>query len=314
MWRTPLTGERPPLAIVLGPTGVGKTELAIQLARRLDGEIIGADSRQIYRYMDIGTAKPSPAQQAAIRHHIVDVVEPDRPLSLAEYLDEAKRAIADIRARGKLPFLVGGTGQYITAIEEGWTIPRAPPNAKLRHELERDAAERGPAALHERLRTLDPAAANAIHPNNIRRVIRALEVQLETGRPISELQRKRPPAWRILRLGLQLPRESLYPRVDRRFDRMLEAGFVAEVRYLLERGYDRGLPSMSGLGYREIAAHLLDGSPLEEAVERAKFRTHDFIRRQDVWFRGHDNGIVWHNAAELELDSLANQLETRILR
>ncbi len=302
-----MTGEAP-LLIVLGATGVGKTQLAIQLARRLHGEIIGADSRQVYRYMDIGTAKPTPEQQALVPHHLIDLVAPDYNLSLAEYQDAANRAITDCQARGKLPMLVGGSGQYISAVEEGWSIPRVPPDAQLRAELEDFADHNSPAGLHQRLRQVDPAAADAIHPNNIRRVIRALEVQMLTGLPISQLQEKRPPPWHILRLGLRLPREILYPRVDARVDDMIAAGFVAEVARLLDMGYDRRLPTMSGLGYSEMAAHLLDGTKLDEAIERTKFSTHDFIRQQDVWFRGHDNGIVWHNAAQIDVGELAEQI------
>ena len=302
-----MTGEAP-LLIVLGATGVGKTQLAIRLAQRLHGEIIGADSRQVYRYMDIGTAKPTPEQQALVPHQLIDLVAPDHKLSLAEYLDAANRAISACQARGKLPLLVGGSGQYISAVEEGWSIPRVPPDAQLRAELAAFADRHSPAALHQRLRQVDVAAADAIHPNNIRRVIRALEVQMLTGQPISQQQAKRPPPWRILRLGLRLPREILYPRVDARVDDMIAAGFVAEVARLLDMGYDRRLPAMSGLGYSEMAAHLLDGRNLQEAVERTKFSTHEFIRQQEVWFRGHDNGIVWHNAAQIDVDELAAQI------
>lgn len=303
-----MTGDAPPLIIILGPTGVGKTSLAIELAGMLGGEIIGADSRQIYQYMDIGTAKPTAEQQALIPHHLIDIVPPDRSLSLAQYQDAAVRAINDIQQRGLIPFLVGGSGQYISAVEEGWSIPRVPPDAELRAELERFASDNSPAALHERLRQVDPVAAERIHPNNTRRVIRALEVQMLTGQAISSLQVKRPPPWRIRRLGLQLARSLLYPRVDARVDAMIEAGLVDEVARLLDMGYDRSLPSMSGLGYREIAARLLDGLPLAQAIERSKFSTHEFIRRQDVWFRGHDNGILWHNVEDIDAVALAQEL------
>ena len=302
-----MTGDAP-LLILLGATGVGKTQLAIELAQALDGEIIGADSRQVYRCMDIGTAKPTLQQRAQVPHHLVDFVAPDYNLTLAEVQDKAKSAISDCHARGKLPMLVGGTGQYISAVEEGWAIPRVPPDAQLRAELEDYAETHSPVALHARLRKVDPASAKLIHPNNVRRVIRALEVQTLTGQPISQLQVKREPPWQMLRLGLQLPREFLYPRVDARLDSMIDMGFVDEVARLLDMGYQRGLPSMSGLGYREIAAHLLDGAPLDESIERAKFRTHDFVRRQDVWFRGHDRGIVWHNAAEIDAEALGQQI------
>ncbi len=303
-----MTGEQGPLVIILGPTGVGKTSLAIELAGALKGEIIGADSRQIYRHMDIGTAKPTAAQQAIVPHHLIDIAAPDYRLSLAEYQDAAYRCIEDLHQRGALPFLVGGSGQYISAVEEGWSIPRVAPNPALRAELEAYVAKNSPAALHDRLRQVDPMSAGSIHPNNVRRVIRALEVHSATGRPISELQRKRPPPWRIIRLGLRLPRSILYPRVDRRVDDMIAAGFVDEVRRLLDMGYGRSLPSMSGLGYLEMAGHLLDDVPLDQAIQRTKFSTHEFIRQQDVWFRGHDNGILWHNVAEIDGGALAQML------
>ena len=305
----PLTGKLPPLIVILGPTGVGKTGLAIELAQALGGEIIGADSRQIYRRLDIGTAKPTAEQRAEVPHHLIDFVEPDYSLSLAEYQVRAFQTIDALHSRGILPLLVGGSGQYITAVEEGWSIPRVPPDHRLRAELEAFAAQYSARALHDQLRQVDPASAERIHPNNTRRVIRALEVQRLTGRAISELQRKKPPPYRILTIGLRLERALLYPQVDARVDEMIAAGFVAEVRGLLEMGYDRHLPSLSGLGYLEIAEHLLDGRPLAEAIERTKFSTHDFIRRQDVWFRGHDNGILWHNVNQLDLTKLLQTLQ-----
>lgn len=296
------------LVIILGPTGVGKTSLAIELAQRLNGEIVGADSRQVYRYMDIGTAKPTAAQRAKIPHHLIDFVEPDRQLSLAEYQDHACQTIHALHARGKLPFLVGGSGQYITAIEAGWSIPRVPPDFDLRAELEIYAASHSAQALHDRLRRVDAVSADRIHPNNLRRVIRALEVHILTGQAISELQAKQPPPWRILTIGLRLDRAILYPRVDQRVDDMIAAGLVHEAQTLLDMGYRRDLPAMSGLGYLEMAEHLLDGAPLDEAIQKTKFSTHEFIRRQDVWFRGHDHGILWHNAEAKPLEAIEKTL------
>ena len=293
-----MTGNARPLVIILGPTGVGKTRLAIALAQRLNGEIIGADSRQVYRCMDIGTAKPTPAQQAQVPHHLINLVNPDHQLSLAEYQDHAHQAIKALHERGRLPFLVGGTGQYISAIEEGWAIPRVLPDFGLRAELEAWVAAHSAQALHDRLQQVDAISAERIHPHNTRRVIRALEVQILTGRPISALQKKKPPPWRIIRIGLRLDRTVLYPRVDQRVDDMIAAGFAQEVKNLLDMGYHQDLPAMSGLGYREMVEHLLNDAPLEEAIQKTKFSTHEFIRRQDVWFRGHDHGIMWHNAAE----------------
>lgn len=304
MRRMHLTGPDQPLLVILGATATGKTHLATAIARQIDAEIISADSRQIYRYMDIGTAKPTTEEQSLARHHLIDVVEPDQNLTLAEYLDQARAIITALHRRGSLPMLVGGTGQYISALVEGWTIPRVEPNPMLRTELEAFANESGNEALHARLQAVDPEAATNIHPNNVRRVIRALEVYAATGQPISLLQRKQPPPYRLRTIGLTLPREQLYERADRRVDSMMEQGFLDEVRGLLDRGYDRSLPSMSGLGYLELAAHLLDDLPLDEAVQRTKNSTHDFIRRQDVWFRGHDHGIVWHNGKLLDQNDL----------
>lgn len=289
-----------PLIVILGPTGVGKTRLGIKLAHEFNGEIIGADSRQIYRYMDIGTAKPTPKQTALVPHHLIDIVEPDDNLTLAEYQEQAYAAIDALHERGKLPLLVGGTGQYITAVVEGWSIPRVPPNFELRAEYEAFANEHGPEALHARLHAVDPESAAKIHPNNVRRVVRALEVYDESGTPISELQRKRKPPYQIMTTGLNMPREPLYERVDRRVNAMIEQGFVDEVRDLLVRGYTRDLPSMSGIGYLEIAAYLAGEYTLEDAIQKTYSSTHEFIRKQDVWFRGHDHGILWHNVLELD--------------
>lgn len=305
MWRTRLAGEvLPPLLIVLGPTAIGKTRLALSLAEALKGEIIGADSRQIYRYMDIGTAKPTLAQRERVPHHLVDCIDPSATLTAAEFQDWAYQAIDAVHVRGRLPLLVGGTGQYLTAVAEGWSMPRVPPDPALRAQFETLAAREGVYALHNRLVDVDIEAADRIHPNNVRRVIRALEVYHATGTPISVLQRKQAPPYRLRTLGLMMDREALYLRADQRVDAMMAAGFAEEVKNLLDRGYGRDLPSMSGLGYPELASHWLDGLPLAEAVSRIKTSTHDFIRRQIVWFRGHDRGILWHNVATLQPDAI----------
>jgi tRNA dimethylallyltransferase len=282
--------------VILGPTAIGKTGLAIALAQVINGEIVSADSRQVYRYMDVGTAKPTAEQCAqAAAHHLINIVDPDENLSLAVYQRMAFQAIADIHARGHIPLLVGGTGQYLTAVTDGWSIPEVAPNWELRAELEAFAAEHGAEALHARLAQLDPPAAAKIHPNNVRRAVRALEVCMETGQPISELQRKNPPPYTMVQYGLTMDRERLYQRADRRVDQMMGDGFVDEVRHLLDMGYGRDLPAMSGLGYRELAAHLRDDVPLDDTIAALKHATHDFIRRQYTWFRGHDSGILWHN-------------------
>ncbi len=295
-----MTGRQQPLLVILGPTAVGKTGLALFLAQALNGEIIGADSRQIYRLMDIGTAKPTPAQRQQVPHHLIDVVYPDENLGLAQYQQLTYAAIRSIQEQGKLPLLVGGTGQYISAVIEGWSIPEVAPNAALRAELEAFAHEQGPAALHKRLRAVDVFSAQAIHQNNVRRVIRALEVYQETGTPMSELQQKTPPPYTIYQIGLTLERETLYDRADQRFDQMMAEGFLDEVRNLLDRGYNRKLPAMSGLGYAQLAAYVHNEVSLAEAVINSKHATHDFIRRQFTWFRGHDAGIQWQDVAQLD--------------
>lgn len=302
-----MTGK--PLYVILGPTAVGKTGLAIDFAAQVGGEIVGADSRQIYRDMDIGTAKPTAQQQAVIQHHLIDIVDPDEDISLAQIQRLAYAAINDIHARGKIPLLVGGTGQYISAIIDGWSIPAVPPNEALRAELEAYAAAHGAQALHDRLRVLDAAAADNIPYQNIRRVVRALEVCIETGQPITELQRKSPPPYDVTVYGLTLDREELYQQADRRVDEMIEAGFVDEVRRLLERGYSRRLPSMSGLGYREIAAFLADEIPLADAVMLTKNATHDFIRRQYTWFRKMGERVLWHNVRQIVVRDWVDTLD-----
>lgn len=290
-----------PLVIVLGPTAVGKTDFAIQMAQALNGEIISADSRQIYRFMDIGTAKPTADQLALAPHHLIDIVDPDENLGLAQYQRLAYTAIDDIWSRGKLPMLVGGTGQYITAVIEGWSIPEVPPNLKIRAELELFAVQRGSQALHARLEHVDPETATKIEHQNVRRVVRALEVYLETGKPISQLQQKMPPSYRTLQFGLTMDREILHERANHRVDQMMEMGFLDEVHRLLDMGYNRTLPAMSGIGYTQLAAHLIDGVSLERCVENIKTATQQFIRKQYTWFKGHDAGISWLNPLEADI-------------
>ena len=296
-----------PLLTIIGPTAVGKTGLAIEIAKLIGGEIVGADSRQIYRQMNIGTAKPTWEQQAQIPHHLIDVVEPDENLTLAQYQRLARKTIEDIHRRERVPMVVGGTGQYVTALVEGWSIPEVAPNEALRQALEVFAAEEGAEALHKRLETLDPTAAANIDYRNVRRVVRALEVCIETNQPISELQRKHPPDYDMLHIGVTMEREALYAQADLRIDMMMADGFLAEVQQLLKVGYSRKLPSMSGLGYAELTSYLLDEVQLDEAVSRTKHNTHDFIRRQYTWFRGHDPGIVWHN---MQTDQFEQVVET----
>ena len=276
---------RPLVVVLLGPTGVGKTPLAVELAQALGGEIVSADSRQVYRGMDIGTAKPTPAQRAAVPHHLLDVVEPDAVFTLANFCEQARAAIEDIAGRGRLPFLVGGTGQYLAAMLEGWKVPRIPPQPELRARLRREAQEKGTEALYRRLQEVDPEAAAHILPGNLRRIIRALEVYEVTGMPFSQQRGREKPPYDYLVLGLTMERPALYERVDRRAEEMVRQGLVEEVQSLLARGYGWDLPSMSGLGYIQFRPYLEGRCSLEEALARLKYDTHAFIRHQYTWFR-----------------------------
>jgi tRNA dimethylallyltransferase len=295
-----------PLLAIVGPTAVGKTALSIGLARALGGEIVSADSRQVYRGMDIGTAKPTPQERALAPHHLIDMVDPDAEFSLATYQDAAYAAIADIAARGHLPLLVGGTGQYLAAVLEGWQVPRVAPDQELRAQLEQEAARIGAQALHQRLAAVDPAAAAAIQATNVRRVIRALEVYQLTGQPISAQQAKVAPPFAARTLWLTRPAAQLYARIDTRVDAMLRDGLAEEVRGLLGRGYGWHLPAMSSLGYREFQPYLQGQATLEQAVERLKFDTHAFARRQKAWFRRlPDLTQMTADAPDLEARALA---------
>ncbi|MBC7263479.1 MAG: tRNA (adenosine(37)-N6)-dimethylallyltransferase MiaA [Chloroflexi bacterium] len=301
-----------PLVVLVGPTGVGKTALALSLAERIHLEVISADSRQVYRYMDIGTAKPSTEEQRRVRHHLIDIVDPDEEFTLAQYQALAYEAIEEIWSRGALPLLVGGTGLYVKAVVEGWTIPRVPPDSALRRRLEDLAEAEGAAALHQRLRTLDPVAAARIDPRNVRRVIRALEVCERMDQPISDLQRKEPPPYRILQLGLTMPRPLLYERIDRRVDEMIARGLVAEVEGLVARGYHYDLPSMSGLGYRQIGAYLQGKMSLAEAIADIKRQTRRFVRQQYNWFRLSDPRIRWLDGTTLPTDAAEQAIRAHV--
>ncbi len=281
------------LIAIVGPTAVGKTELAVAWAQRINGEIVSADSRQIYRKMNIGTAKPSATEQALAPHHLIDIRDPDQSFSLAEFQDLALAAIADIQARGRVPLLVGGTGQYLAAVLEGWQIPRVPPQSELRAELEQVALHEGPATLPPRLAAVDPVAAARIPPTNVRRVIRALEVYLVSGEPISRLQERQPPPFRPRVIWLHRPRTELYARADARIERMIAAGLVDEVAELLAGGYDWSLPAMSSLGYIQFRPYFAGQTDLASCIERLRFDTHAFIRRQEMWFRRLPNLEIW---------------------
>lgn len=287
-----------PLVVIVGPTAVGKSEIALSLAERLGGEIVSADSRLFYRGMDIGTAKPSPVELARVPHQLVDVADPDEPWSLAVFQQAAGEAVRAIHARGRLPFLVGGTGQYVRAVIQSWEIPAQEPDPALRCALAEWGAQVGAQGLHERLAILDPVAAGAIDARNVRRTVRALEVILHTGRRFSDQRQRSASPYSLLMVGLQRPREELYRRVDARIDAMFDSGLVEEVRALLARGYSPGLPTLSAIGYRETAAYLRGEMTLEQAKAEMKRITRRFVRHQNSWFHPDDPNIHWFSVGE----------------
>jgi len=291
-------GSKFPLVLIIGPTAVGKTELAIQLAERLGGEIVSADSRLFYRGMDIGTAKPTREEQARVPHHLIDIADPDEILSLAVFQQKAREAIADIHTRNKIPFLVGGTGQYIRAVTEGWSPPEVEADERLRDELGRMKDERGVFWLHDKLKILDLKAAEKIDPRNYRRTIRALEVIMTTGRKFSGQRGQTESPHHLITIGLTRPRPELYERVDQRIDRMFASGFLDEVRNLLAKGYSPSLPTMSAIGYRECIRVIKGELNEEQAKAEIRRATRIFVRRQANWFKESDPNIRWFSVED----------------
>lgn len=298
-------GRRCPdiLVVIVGPTAVGKTDVSIEVAARLGGEVVSCDSMQVYRYMDIGTAKPSPSERARVTHHLIDVVDPGEAFNVARFQERAQAAIDDITARGRIPLLVGGTGLYVKAVVDGFLFPWEGAAPELRRKLEEEAATHGAPALHARLVEIDPSAARRIHPNDARRIIRALEVYATTGRPISEMWRKsgegKMRVDRLVMVGLVRDRDALYERIERRCDAMVREGLVEETRRLLERGYERALTARQALGYKEVVEHLRGRCSLEDAVEAIKRNTRRYAKRQLTWFRA-DPRIEWIDLGTLQ--------------
>ena len=304
--------NKSPLILIVGPTAVGKTELAIQLAERLRGEIISADSRLFYRGMDIGTAKPTRDEQARVPHHLIDIADPDEILSLAVFQQKARQVIANIHTRNKIPFLVGGTGQYIRAVTEGWNPPEVQPDERLRNELERLKAEKDIYWLHERLKNLDPPSAEKIDPRNYRRTIRALEVILTTGRRFSEQRGQTESPYHLIMIGLTRPRAELYERVDQRIDAMFANGFIDEVKTLLARGYSPSLPTMSAIGYRECIRVVNGEINEEQAKAEIRRATRIFVRRQANWFKESDPNIKWFRVEAGAVDDIESYILSAI--
>ena len=293
-----------PLIVLTGPTAAGKTELSIALAKKLNGAIISADSMQVYKYMNIGSAKIRPEEMQGVRHYLVDVLDPREEFHVARFQQMAKEAMDEIYRNGQLPIVVGGTGFYIQALLKDIDFDESSGELPCRKELEETARREGGAGLYERLKQVDPESAEAIHPNTVKRVIRALECYQETGQPISlhnKEQKEKQPPYTYAYFVLNDDRARLYERIDRRVDRMVEQGLVEEVRWLKEHGYDRSLVSMQGLGYKELFPYLDGTCSLEEAVEIIKRDTRHFAKRQITWFK-REPDVIWLNQQEFGYD------------
>ncbi|GAB2723890.1 tRNA (adenosine(37)-N6)-dimethylallyltransferase MiaA [Paenibacillus thermoaerophilus] len=292
---------KPPLLAIVGPTAVGKTALSLTLAERLNGEIVSGDSMQVYRRMDIGTAKATPAERARVRHHLIDIKNPDEPFSVAEFQTLARKAIEDIGSRGKLPILVGGTGLYVESLCYGYDFPERATDEAYREKLREYGREHGTQALWDKLREVDPDTAGRLHANDERRIIRALEVYHATGERLSDQLRKqrRESPYRLCLIGLTMEREQLYRRIGERVDAMIREGLVGEVRSLLAAGWPPNATAFQGIGYKEIVPYLEGRMSLEEAVELLKRDTRRFAKRQLSWFR-HMKEIEWVDVTRIE--------------
>lgn len=285
---------------VEGPTASGKTSLGIEIALKYGGEIVSADSMQIYKHMDIGSAKPTAEELAAVPHHMISIAEPTVNYSLSDYVTEARKAIADIHERGKIPVIVGGTGLYINTLINNINLSEETPNSDLRHELERYAEEQGNEALHMRLEKIDPEAARNIHMNNVKRVIRAIEIYENTGITMTEQIRRSKSAGKIYEAheyGVRYEREVLYDRINRRVDMMLESGLVGEVKACLKLGCTRDNTSMQGIGYKEVIDYLEDKCDFDAMTERIKQESRRYAKRQITWFKR--NNITWLEPGEI---------------
>jgi tRNA dimethylallyltransferase len=294
------SSQKSKVIVICGATGIGKTAVGIELAEMLGGEIVSADSMQIYRYMDIGTAKPTPAEMARIAHYMIDIVGPDEDYDAVQFSKQARDRIAEIVDRGRIPFIVGGTGLYIKALLHGF-FQSKPVDPQIRNRLKQEAEENGSRVLHERLQKIDPATADRLHPNDSYRILRALETIESTGKSISELHQKHrfeDEPYTALKIGLQMDRQKLYPRIDKRVDLMIEAGLVEEVTKLLKMGYTAELKSMQSIGYRHVVEFIKERLPWDECVGTLKRDTRRFAKRQFTWF-GADQQIRWYRPDQL---------------
>ena len=296
--------EKKPLIVLTGPTAVGKTALSIQLARRIGGEIISADSMQVYRHMDIGTAKIRLEEMDGVPHHLIDILEPTEDFNVVRFQALARAAAEDIYSRGKIPIVAGGTGFYIQALLNDIDFTQIDENTQFREEMERLAAEQGAEVLHERLRAVDPESAEAIHANNVKRVIRALEYYEQTGEKISahnEAERAKTSPYHFFYYVLNTDRTVLYERIEKRIDEMMEKGLVEEVRQLQAMGCRRDSVAMQGLGYKEILDYLDEACTLEDAIYKIKRDTRHFAKRQITWFK-REKHVTWINKKDYNYD------------
>lgn len=291
--------------VILGQTAVGKSKLAMELAGKLDGEIISADSMQVYIGMDIGTAKPTNKELEEVPHHLVNVIAPDKTWSVSDFVSNAKTIIEDIISRGKLPIVVGGTGLYLNALIEGYDFPLIQADPEIRKRLEGEAKSFGSGHLYEKLKKADPDAALKIHFNDTKRIIRALEVIELTGKPMSQAQTKNENnlPYELVVIGLEMDRKKLYEKIEERVDQMLKAGLVDEVRNLIKEGYNDKLSSMQAIGYKEVAEHLRGKYSYEEMVNILKQNTRNFAKRQMTWFRRFKN-VNWIDVEKLNASAI----------
>lgn len=300
-----------PILILVGPTAVGKSSLALKIARFLNTDIISADSAQVYRFLDIGTAKPSLEDQKLIKHHLIDIVDPDQTYSVADFKKDADALIGQLWQSGKLPFIVGGTGLYIKAVTDHYAFGPKGANLEVRSSLEQLVASEGPDRLYNRLKAIDPVSAKKIHPNDQRRIIRALEVYASEGRPISEQLIRtatQSSPYRAIIFGMTMDRDLLYRRIEIRVDKMIEQGFIDEVRNLYQKGYDDRAPGMQILGYRHLLAFLKENLNLDEVIRDIKKQTRNLAKRQLTWFR-RENNIKWLEKSDNSLmDNIAENI------
>lgn len=307
MWKLSL---QKPVIFIVGPTASGKTNLSIQLATILNTEIISADSRYFYRMMNIGTAKPDANEMANIKHHMIDIANPDETISVAVFKQKLTEIITNLHQESKIPIVVGGTGQYIHAILHNWEMPELASDQRLREILENYATLYGKLKLYDFLQKIDPEAAKIIDFRNLRRTVRAIEVIMKTGHRFSEQRRKEASIYNQKIIGIHWDRDVLYQRIDHRIETMIQNGFIEEVKRLLDLGYSSDLPSMSAIGYRELAGYIQGENTLEEAIILMKRNSRTYVRRQANWFKDNDPNIKWFEGGELDYRKVVDYIKS----